>query len=144
VVSPLTVIIIVALGGLLVGASLYGWYLDSTEKMVEKDKALQRTLAMAKKGTAESNFVKIGSMPTEFNPTMHDCKIDSLGFNGYEIGDVVSCKHPDCGKEYILGWFLSSRIYGRNVDDLGTLRDKKKWLTMEVYSKNPGEYVYSK
>lgn len=124
-----------------------GFHMDQTEKNRLKaaenmDRIMKREVRIIAKKPV-GNFVKIGSMNAPFNPDMHSCHIHDVDTESYCVGDVLACQNPDCGKEWILGWFLSSNPLN-NIPDSYSLRDKKKWISMQEYERNPGEYVYSK
>jgi hypothetical protein len=126
---------------------IWGFYMDTSEKRkaLQKDRIDRAVDDAARKvlgshGIPKNNFVKIGSMPAPFNPQMHDCNIGDPNAKGLSVGDVVACAHPDCGKEYILGWWLSSNP----LNNIPGVKESKRWVAMSRYESNPGEYVYSK
>lgn len=105
--------------------------------------AVERAAAKVLPKPKSGNFVKIGSMNAPFSAVMHSCDVESMNSKNFEVGDVVACGNANCGKQWIMGWFLSSNP-ANNILNRIELADKKRWISLEQYEKNPGEYVYSK
>jgi hypothetical protein len=135
-------VILIILGGFLILEGAYRvCVMRANRKERHKDKAVYK--AMSNYSVPRNDFVKIGSMPAPFSNVMHSCDVDKIDDSRFQIGDVVSCQNPDCGREYILGWALPSAPWNRDLLS-GPGRDRKIWLTMEQYEADPGQHVYSK
>lgn len=84
----------------------WGFHLDKKEKKKEASAPVKEVKAPE----VELPYVKIGKVNASFNKALHQCKLPKTGpyedeTKSWDIGTVISCAVPECGQEWVLGYY---------------------------------------
>lgn len=95
-----------SVGGVCTVLGAWGFHLDKKEKRKE----ISATPKIEEKEPELAPYVKIGKVNASFNKALHSCKLPKIGpyedeTKGWEIGTVISCTIPECGQEWVLGYY---------------------------------------
>jgi hypothetical protein len=110
----MVLVILTVLGGLFtfIGAWLY----HQAGKEVKKLRSQQKELESKPKDIEDKPlgpYVKIGKVDATFNKDLHECKLPTVDMyrdetSGWDIGTVIACTQPECGQEWVLGYYVEA------------------------------------
>lgn len=134
----------------------YRLYL-SQNKVKKLESQKPKEISAPQKIEESRPYVKIGKVNASFNKELHECKLPKIGpygdeTKGWDIGTVIACSIPECGQEWVLGYYQETETEKQSRIEMNVKLQKQYLDQMErsggmtYYSGKgfqyaPGEYL---